>query len=302
MVDFIISCSMQKWYECRSTPDMAQTATADNDVPNATAELKTLQQEVQQQQQIIQRQRTSLQKAYTRTHSIKKKYGRRSVAHKKETSAANARQQELREQLCIAKAQLSATEKAKNAETRLKNVYKVKYTAARQEAMALRSKLKKLESKLATAEQKLNQSQQTQPQQSKNIQTMAGRPPQYTDTVRQCCLELLAHNVGTNHVAPVISSVIHNLTDNRIERLPSPAKMCAFLGEAKQLVLTQIGEKLMSEDNLTLHRDGTTKQGTKYYGAQVASQAGVMDIGLSAVALSEETNSTNYYSAPERKQ
>ena len=116
-----------------------------------------------------------------------------------------------------------------------------------------------------------------------HIRTMEGKPPKYVDAIRQCCIQILSHNVGINHVSPVIRIVLATLTSMTIDRLPSPAKMSTFLAESRQLVMTQIGEQLLSEENLTLHRDGTTKQGQKYYGAQIASESQVLNIGLTAM-------------------
>ena len=69
----------------------------------------------------------------------------------------------------------------------------------------------------------------------------------------------------------VMKCVTPTLTDLQIDRLPSPSKMCDFLAESKQLVLTQISEQKMNADDLTVHRDGTSKQGQKYYTAQLAT-------------------------------
>ena len=277
---------MQKWFQSEvvTWPAAAKSAATEASAMSTcdvTVESSDLRRKVQQQQQKLERQRQALQNAYKRTRNINKKYMRKSTVQQAPQSANVL--QALTSKLSSITIQLSAANNAVSAQTRLKVAYKAKYTAASRQAIALRSRLAKLQAKLTTMEQEFKKAEEKKQQQVKSIRTMTGRPPRFTDAVRQCSIELLGHNVGTNHVAAVIRSVIQTLTDCTIERLPSPAKMCAFLGEAKQLVLTQIGEKLVAEANLTLHRDGTTKEGTKYYGAQVVSESGVINIGLSAV-------------------
>ena len=147
-------------------------------------------------------------------------------------------------------------------------MYTKKYIYSRSSLAKLQANASKMRQKLMAVEKEVEQLRETAQQNTSNkIVTLSGSLPGYTDSVRQCYIELLARNVGINHVSPVIQIVIRHMTKLHMERLPSPSKMSAFLGEAKQLVLTQIGECLLSGDNLTLHRDGTTKQGKKYYGA-----------------------------------
>ena len=130
----------------------------------------------------------------------------------------------------------------KRAETRLKNVYKQKYMYSRSSIAKLQANASKMRQKLIAAEKEVEQLRATAQQNTSNrIVTLSGSPPRYTDSVRQCCIELLARNVGINHVSPVIQIVIRHMTKLHMERLPSPSKMSAFLGEAKQLVVTQIG-------------------------------------------------------------
>ena len=116
-----------------------------------------------------------------------------------------------------------------------------------------------------------------------NIATMTGSPPKYSDEVRHSGIQLLAHSAGIDHISPVMKCVIHTLTLYKVDRLPSSATLCDFLGEARLLVLEQIGVELLSSTDLTPHRDGTTKQGKKYYGAQVTIANRTLNLGLAEV-------------------
>eukprot|EP00117_Sycon_ciliatum_P022674 scpid18081/ scgid19491/ len=181
--------------------------------------------------------------------------------------------------------QLAVVTAGKAKEAKLRNIYRNNSSSLMSVNKKLKEKATQLEESLRAAQEevaKLTRQHDTL-QQRGNIRTMSGSPLQYTSSVRQCCIQLLAHNVGVEHVSAVIKTVITTLTSYHIERLPSPAKMCDFLGEAKQLVLTQLGEQLMATQNLTLHRDGTTKNGKKYYGAQISTADATLDLGLSQV-------------------
>ena len=154
----------------------------------------------------------------------------------------------------------------------------------------LRAKMRKLHAELDHAKPQITllSSQLKRPQAQsvrQQIRTLEGKPPRYNDNVRLCCIQLLAHNLGINHVSPVIKAVINTLAPFSIDRLPSLAKMSAFLAESKHIVLAQIGEVLAREGSLTLHRDGTSKQGKKSYAAQVAcgKDQNVLNIGLSTM-------------------
>ena len=206
----------------------------------------------------------------------------------KKNKTTNAAIQSLQASLSDSKKRLATAVTAKSAVTRTKNLLQGKCTRLTIGNAKLAAQAKTAGSKLKKAEEEITRlrsclADSYKKQQSGNITTMAGSPPQYTDAVRHTCIKLLSHNVGVEHVSPIIRTVIHTLTPLYIGRLPSPAKMCTFLGEAKQLVLSQIGEELLSSTNLTLHRDGTTKQGEKYYGAQVATNDSMLNIGLSYV-------------------
>ena len=43
----------------------------------------------------------------------------------------------------------------------------------------------------------------------------------FTDSVRQCCIELLSLNVGVRNVEPIIRSVLSNFMGVDIDRLPN---------------------------------------------------------------------------------
>ena len=94
---------------------------------------------------------------------------------------------------------------------------------------------------------------------------------QYTDEVRQCCLELLSMNVGVNNVDPIIRSVLTNIAGISVERLPKYTTTVQMLTELRGIAYQQIAEKLTETKHTTLHSDATTKYGQHY--GQVASKS-----------------------------
>ena len=265
---------MQAWYEGQlvDVPLQAQQQQHDADLQPPRNEEADLRQEVDKKTKKIAKLKLALKHAYQRTRNAKRRLSRSSTSTSQKKKSA--RTIELLEVQCSSlRKQLATTHAKRAAEQRLKLGYQRKLNLANKDNKQL--KLKKVE-------QRRTASPVEKPGQP-HIVTMHGRPPQYADNIRTCCITLLAHNVGTLHVSPVIKTVIETLTPFSIGRLPSAAKMSDFLGEAKQLALNQVGEELVSEGNLTMHRDGTTKRGNKYYGAQVATSGQVLNVGLSTL-------------------
>ena len=103
----------------------------------------------------------------------------------------------------------------------------------------------------------------------------------YTDSVRQCCLELLSMNVGIQHVDPVIRSVLKNVAGMEIDKLPKPASLVRMLTELKCLSYQQIADELQECENITLHADGTSKFGQHYGSFQISTDTTAYSLGLS---------------------
>ena len=84
----------------------------------------------------------------------------------------------------------------------------------------------------------------------------------YKDNIRSCCYELLSLNVGVRNIERVIRSILHNIAERSIGRLPSKTTLCEMMIESLTVAQAQLGEKLTEDkDFFTLHTDGTTKYG-----------------------------------------
>ena len=114
--------------------------------------------------------------------------------------------------------------------------------------------------------------------QSNTIRTKKGQ--KFLDGVRQCCIELLAMNVATNQVEPVIHSVLLNIASIEVGELPKSSTLSGMLVEMKCLAYDQISEDMSTQDNITLHSDGTSKFGEHYGSYQISTEHGSYSLGL----------------------
>ena len=74
----------------------------------------------------------------------------------------------------------------------------------------------------------------------------------YTEEVRICIMELLAHNIGIKKVEPVIRAVL-NLANVTCSQLPQHTAISDMLLEARALSQIQLAETLtVTENNTTL--------------------------------------------------
>ena len=81
------------------------------------------------------------------------------------------------------------------------------------------------------------------------------------DNVRQCCIELLALNVGIRNVEPVIKCVLKHIVSIEVKELPQSMSLVRMLAEMKGLTCQQLAEELGKQEDLTLHSDGASKYG-----------------------------------------
>ena len=78
--------------------------------------------------------------------------------------------------------------------------------------------------------------------QTGTIRTKEGQ--KVIDSVRQCCIELLSMNVATNHVEPVIRSVLRNIASVEVSALPKASALSGMLAEMKCLAYQQISDEV----------------------------------------------------------
>ena len=114
------------------------------------------------------------------------------------------------------------------------------------------------------------------------IQTRCHDGRKYCDNVRQCCMELLSHNVSLKNVDAVIESVLRNMVGMEAKELPHYTTLNRMLIEMKAVAHQQLAEVLTNDDNLTLHSDATTKFGQHYQSFQLSTTS-TYSLGLHEV-------------------
>lgn len=92
----------------------------------------------------------------------------------------------------------------------------------------------------------------------------------YTSKVRECCMQLLAHNVGIHNVETCITAV-SDLLGCKPGRLPSKSTLANMMVEAQAISHLQIADCVPNYTTNMLHSDGTTKFGEKYGGLQITT-------------------------------
>ena len=95
--------------------------------------------------------------------------------------------------------------------------------------------------------------------------------------MRTCCISLLGHNVGINHINPIITEVLQ-LAGKRPSRMPSLTLLRQMVFEGLAAALSQLSE--VASKNTTLHYDGTTKFGKKFGGFQLTTSEGQYTISV----------------------
>ena len=114
--------------------------------------------------------------------------------------------------------------------------------------------------------------------QSNTIRTKKGQ--KFVDGVRQCCIELLSMNVATTQVEPVIRSVLLNVAGIEVGALRKSSTLPNVLTEMKCLAYEQLSDELSTENNITLHSDGTSKFGQHFGSYQLSTESSMYSLGL----------------------
>ena len=101
----------------------------------------------------------------------------------------------------------------------------------------------------------------------------------YSVKIRECVMSCLSHNVPIQNISSIISSIIQIFTGHTIYPLPSISSIHNMMREAKIVCDMQIEEVIDENENITLLKDATTKQGHHYYGAKINTSNGEYTLG-----------------------
>ena len=104
----------------------------------------------------------------------------------------------------------------------------------------------------------------------------------YNAKVRECCMQLLAHNVGIHNVETCIKAVC-DLIGCKTGPLPSKSTLANMMVEAQAVSHLQIADSVPTHSTNMLHSDGTTKFGEKYGGLQITTPQSCYTLCLSTM-------------------
>ena len=114
--------------------------------------------------------------------------------------------------------------------------------------------------------------------QSNTIRMKKGQ--KFVDGAHQCCVELLSMNVATTQDEPVIRLVLLDVAGIEVGGLTKSSTLSNVLTEMKCLAYEQLSDELSTEDNITLHSDGTSKFGQHFGSYQLSTVNSIYSLGL----------------------
>ena len=86
-------------------------------------------------------------------------------------------------------------------------------------------------------------------------------------------MDLLSMEVSVNHCQNVIKSVLKNLTNIKVDRLPQKSLASSIIAiEAHVLSQAQAADAMLRQQGNCLHLDGTKKRFTEYSDFQVSTE------------------------------
>lgn len=93
------------------------------------------------------------------------------------------------------------------------------------------------------------------------IQTrLESKGKSFNDKIRQIYYNFRSRGIGLQHCAPLIKCVFNSL-NMEIADLPSKTTACNLTTELGLIAKQHIGEEIDNAENVTMHRDATTKLG-----------------------------------------
>ncbi|CAC5422601.1 unnamed protein product [Mytilus coruscus] len=96
-----------------------------------------------------------------------------------------------------------------------------------------------------------------------------GKP--FNDKIRQIYYNFRSGGIGLQHCTPLIKCVL-NLLNMEIGDLPSKTTACNLTTELGLIAKQHIGEEIYNAENVTMHRDASTKLGRHFYGVQITNK------------------------------
>lgn len=109
----------------------------------------------------------------------------------------------------------------------------------------------------------------------------------YKDSIRIVYMDLLGMGVSIEHCKDVVRTVLKNLLNIEVERLPQKSLASVLAVEAQIVSQAHVAEAMLKNQNNTLHFDGTKKHFQEYAGFQVSTASGSFSMGHQLMAAGD---------------
>ena len=159
---------------------------------------------------------------------------------------------------------------------KLKSYYKTKMVSHAQQEKLHKDHNAKNEKIITDLQNQVNDLEQSQEEDITKLELF--NQGKYKDEVRQVYMDLLSMGVSVNHCQNVIKSVLKNLTNIEVDRLPQKSLASIIAIEAHVLSQAQAADAMLRQQGNCLHLDGTKKRFTEYSGFQVSTEEGTFSL------------------------
>lgn len=120
-----------------------------------------------------------------------------------------------------------------------------------------------------------------------------GKGKPYNAKLRSCIYFSPSRQIGVEHIAPIIKNVL-SLVDVEVDQLPCKSTSLNLNSELGYITRKQIVEELDISNNLTMHRDATTKKSRNFFGVELSNGTNTYTVGLRGVGDAKSDTYTAY--------
>jgi len=159
---------------------------------------------------------------------------------------------------------------------KMKSYYKTKCTEKADDEQNRKEELKQSEKVIHELEKQVSDLELEISRETNKIELFADG--MYKDEVRKVYMDLLSMGVSINQCEKVVQSVLTNLMNVEVDRLPKKSLASMISIEAHVLSQAQAAEAMLRQEGNCLHLDGTKKRFTEYSGFQVSTHEGTFSL------------------------
>ena len=156
---------------------------------------------------------------------------------------------------------------------KLKSYYKNKAAELKEAESKHTNEVKQMQTEITELQKAIETLHDEQTEQGKERLEMFSKG-RYKDEVRQVYMDILGMGIPMNKCADIIKTVLKNLVDTDVDRLPQKSLASILAVEAQVLAQAQAAEAILNSTTNCLHLDGTKKKFTEYSGFQVTNERG----------------------------